>query len=283
MSDDVTGKVVVVTGATGGIGREIAFGLIRHGATVLIGARNAQRGAATRTAIVGEVDCAERVHVLPLDVADLTSVRAFAAEIRVRFQTVHVLVNNAGAWFTERRESRDGIELTLATNVVGPHLLTDLLTAPLTNAKSGRVVNIVSSITGDYDADDLQFQVRPYDGFTAYKQSKQALTMLTWGAADRLAPAQITANAVEPGFVRTDLNRNAHGLRAATINLFSRLIAVPPDKGADSPLWATLSADLNEVTGKLIAKRHVREGKYHDPTAIADLEHRCTALETPSA
>jgi NAD(P)-dependent dehydrogenase (short-subunit alcohol dehydrogenase family) len=283
VSVDATGRVAVVTGATGGIGREIALGLSRLGATVIIGARNPDRGDATREAIVAETGDADRVHVLPLDVADLGSVRAFAEDFRQHFAGLHVLVNNAGAWFTEHRESPDGIELTFATNVLGPHLLTELLTDTLQHGGNARIVNIVSPIVGDYDAEDLQFQSRPYDGFKAYKQSKQALSMLTWGAAARLDPARVTANAAVPGFVRTDLNRNAHGLRAAMINVFARLIAVAPAKGADTPLWAALSPELDRVTGKLIAKRQVSDGKFHNPTAIADLERRCAALEQAPA
>lgn len=279
MSIDATGTVAVVTGATGGIGREIALGLSRLGATVIIGARNLQRGNATREAIIAETGTTDRVLVLALDVADLGSVRAFVEAFRQNFTGLHVLVNNAGAWFTQRRESPDGIELTLATNVLGPHLLTELLTGALQHTGDARIVNIVSSITGEYDAEDLQFRQRPYDGFKAYKQSKQALSMLTWGAAARLERAAITVNAAEPGFVRTDLNRNAHGARAAMINLFARLMAVPPSKGADTPLWAATSPTLRGVTGKLIAKRRPTEGKYHDLSAITDLERRCAALE----
>ena len=235
----MSGKVAVVTGATGGIGKEIARGLVRLGCNVVIGARDARRGEAARVELGAAGDGG--VSVLPLDVSDQSSVRSFATELRRVLrsgigQGLDVLVNNAGAWFTDHRRSSDGLELTLATNVLGPHLLTELLLDDLRAAGSARVVNVVSAITGDYDPTDLQFTTRRYDGYKAYAQSKQALTMLTWGLATRMAGQGVSANTAEPGFVRTAFNANAHGPRATMINVMARLFAVPAAKGADTPL-----------------------------------------------
>jgi NAD(P)-dependent dehydrogenase (short-subunit alcohol dehydrogenase family) len=269
---DLTGTVAVVTGATGGLGKEIARGLVRLGATVVVGARDERRGAATRA------ELGDRVTVLPLDVADQASIRSFAASVRERFPAVHVLVNNAGAWYTDRQQSVDGVELTFATNVVGPYLLTDLLLPSLRAAGSARVVNVVSSIAGNYDATDLGFSRRTFDGFHAYAQSKQALRMLTWGMAERLAGTGVTANAVAPGFVRTGFNRNASGFKAVLITVSARLFGSSPAKGADTPLWAAVAPELRAVSGKYFASRTEKDGGFHDPAAIADLERRCAEL-----
>jgi NAD(P)-dependent dehydrogenase (short-subunit alcohol dehydrogenase family) len=274
---DMTGKVALVTGATGGIGKEIARGLARMGATVVIGARSPGRGDAAAAEIAAGTGGTAPV-VMELDVADQASIRAFAAAFGARFAALDVLVNNAGAWFTDRRRSPDGHELTLATNVLGPYLLTELLLDALRAAGRARVVNVVSSFTGNYDAADLQFARRPYDGFKAYTQSKQALSMLTSGLAARLAGSGVTANAAEPGFVRTDFNRNARGLRVAMIGFFNRLIGVSPATGADTPLWAAVAPELEGVTGKLFAARKTKDGKFRDTAAISDLERRCREL-----
>ncbi|HEY7223456.1 MAG TPA: SDR family NAD(P)-dependent oxidoreductase [Micromonosporaceae bacterium] len=274
----MSGKVVVVTGATGGIGKEVARGLVGLGAHVVIGARDPQRGEATRQ----ELGAAGSggVAVLPLDVADQSSVRAFAAAFIDQHRQLDVLVNNAGAWFSDRRESPDGYELTFATNVLGPHLLTELLLDALLRAAPGaRVVNIVSAIVGNYDATDLQYQRRAYDGYKAYAQSKQALSMLTWGLAARLTGQGVTANTAAPGFVRTGFNRNAHGPRAAMIGLMSRLFAVSPEKGADTPLWAASAAELDGVTGQAFTARKARPPKFTEPGPIAELERFCGGLE----
>ncbi len=274
------GRLAVVTGATSGIGKEVARGLARMGAHVVITARDPDRGEATRRELATEPG---EVTVAALDVADQSSIRAFAASFTRAHPSVHILVNNAGAWFTQRRQSPDGCELTFATNVLGPHLLTELLLAPLRASGQGRVVNVVSSITGNYDATDLQFERRPYEGFKAYGQSKQALIMLTLGLARRAAGSGVTANAAAPGFVRTGFNRNAHGLRAAMIGFSARLFAVGAAKGADTPLWVASAPELDGVTGRIYTNRKQRPAQFTDEAAIADLEARCQELVRAAA
>ena len=141
---DLTGKTAVITGATTGLGKHIAHGLAGLGAQVVIGARDAQRGAAAQAELCARTAGAA-VQVLPLDVADQASIRAFAATLADRYAAVDLLVNNAGAAFYQRRLSPDGIELTLATNVLGPHLLTGLLLDRLQAA--GRVRKATSAST----------------------------------------------------------------------------------------------------------------------------------------
>jgi NAD(P)-dependent dehydrogenase (short-subunit alcohol dehydrogenase family) len=279
---DLTGRTAVVTGATTGLGKEIARGLLRLGATVVIGARDAGRGTAAAADLAGDARGGE-VAVLDLDVSVPASIGGFAAAFRDRYATLDILVNNAGAWFTDRRLSADGIELTLATNVVGPYVLTEALSEPLRAAGSARVVNVVSSIAGDYDATDLGFERRDYNGFKAYAQSKQALRMLTWGLAYRLAGTRVTANAAAPGFVRTEFNRNARGMQAAMINVSARLFGASPAKGADTPLWASVAPELGGVTGKYFVGRAEKDGGIRDAAAIRDLERRCDRLVASTA
>jgi NAD(P)-dependent dehydrogenase (short-subunit alcohol dehydrogenase family) len=218
---------------------------------------------------------------MELDVASVASIRAFAAAFRRSFDSLHILVNNAGAWFTDRRVSGDGHELTFATNVLGPYLLTELLTDVLVASQPARVVNVVSSIAGDYDPQDLDFVHRKFDGFKAYAQSKQALRMLTWGLAARLKGTGVTANAAAPGFVRTNFNQHAKGFVATMIGLSSRLFAVTPEKGADTPLWVATAPELANVTGEYFDGRKQKDGKFREPAALVDLETRCAAMIDP--
>jgi NAD(P)-dependent dehydrogenase (short-subunit alcohol dehydrogenase family) len=248
--------------------------------TVVIGARSIERGEAAAAEIAASSNgAAPAPVVMKVDMADLGSIRSFAASVGSRFAEVNVLVNNAGAWFTDRRVSSDGIELTFATNVLGPHLLTELLSPRLRASSRGRVVNLVSSFAGSYDGSDLQSARTPYDGGKAYAQSKQALEMLTWGFAARMADSGVTANCAEPGFVRTDLNRHASGLRTNMINISVRLFGVTPAKGADTPLWVATAPELDGVTGKCFAKRKAKADQFREPAAIADLERACGELE----
>jgi NAD(P)-dependent dehydrogenase (short-subunit alcohol dehydrogenase family) len=273
---DLSGRVAVVTGATGGIGKEIARGLARLGATVVIGARNLEKGAAVRDELAKEGK--GPVSVMALDVASIASIKAFAAELEKAHDKLHILVNNAGAWFTDRRASADGYELTLATNVLGPHLLTRLLLPRLKASAPSRVINIVSAFAGNYDATDLQFDKRKYDGFKAYGQSKQALRMLTWGLATRLEGSGVTANAAAPGFVKTDFNQNAHGFMALMINVSAKLFAVTPEKGAETPIWVASAPELATESGKFFDARKEKDGKFREPEPIADLERRLDDL-----
>ncbi len=251
--------------------------------TVVIGARSIDRGEAAATDIAASSNKAAPVPVvMQVDMADRASVRAFASSVGARFAELNVLVNNAGAWFTDRRVSSDGIELTFATNVLGPHLLTELLLPRLRGSNRARVVNLVSSFAGSYDASDLQSSRTPYDGGKAYAQSKQALEMLTWGFAAKTAGSGVTANCAEPGFVRTDLNRNATGFRTTMINISARLFGVTPAKGAETPLWVATAPELAGVTGKCFAKRKAKADEFREPAAIADLERACRELERDS-
>ncbi len=275
---DLTGTVAVVTGATTGLGKEIARGLLRLGGSVVVGARDPGRGAAAVADLSADAKHAGAVSVLPMDVSDQASIRSFVTAFQREHDTLDLLVNNAGAWFSDRRESVDGLELTFATNVIGPYLLTELLLDPLRRAGYARVVNVVSSISGNYDATDLQFARRPYDGFKAYGQSKQALRMLTWDLAEQGASSGIRVNAAAPGFVRTEFNRNATGARTAMINLMARLFASSPAKGADTPLWAAVAPELRDATGKYFTGRAEKDGGPRDAAAIADLRRQCEQM-----
>ena len=277
---NLTGRTALVTGGTAGIGKEIARGLARMGASVTIAARDLERGRAAARDIARSAGLdPDGVTALSLDLADLASVRAFADRVVGRLPRLDLLINNAGAWFTDRHQSPDGHELTFATNVLGPMLLTDLLEGPLRAVGRGaRIVNLVSSLAGHYDPEDLEFSRRRYSGFRAYAQSKQALRMLTWGLAGRLAETGITVNAAAPGFVRTGFNHNARGPAAALIGVSARLFAVSPARGADTPLWAAAAPALAGVTGRYLERRREKPGRFRERDAIVDLERRCRAM-----
>ncbi len=271
---NLDGKIAIVTGATTGIGKEIARGLAARGARVVIGARTFERGDLARRDIA-ESTGNPRIEVMRVDVASIASVRGFVTTFCAAHDRLDILVNNAGIWVTERSESPEGHELTFATNVLGPYLLTTLLAGRLYAGESARVVNIVSGLAASYDASDLEFTRRRFSGFDAYAQSKAALRMLTWGLAGRFAGTGVTVNAAAPGFVKSELDRSARGFMAAIIGISSRLFAVGPDKGADTPLFVATAAELERVSGAFFDGRKRKEGKFEDVAAIAELERIC--------
>jgi NAD(P)-dependent dehydrogenase (short-subunit alcohol dehydrogenase family) len=261
---------VVVTGATGGIGREIVRGLVHQGATVVIGVRDLNKGHALRTDLAVEPG-GGRIEVLPLDLASLESVRAFATEIAAAHPAIQLLINNAGAWFNDRTITNEGHELTLATNLLAPYLLSRLLLPQLRDGAPSRIVNIVSSAVGNYDPGDLDWNRRSYNGFKAYMQSKQALSMATWKLAQRIDGSGVTVNAVSPGFVRTDFLLNAKGVVARLLTMF-KFFAVTPAKGARTPLWVALSPELKNANGEYFESGKRKKAKFQDQHPLDELE-----------
>ncbi|WP_370677441.1 SDR family NAD(P)-dependent oxidoreductase [Pleomorphomonas sp. PLEO] len=250
-------RIGVVTGATGGLGREIARGLVRDGMTVILGVRDARKGEMVQ-AELGREPGGGRIDILPLDLASMASARQFAASVAERHSSVNLLVNNAGAWFNERRLSPDGHEMTLATNMLGPYVLTRSLLPLLRAGAPSRIINIVSAATGGYDVDDLEWKRRRYNGFKAYTQSKQALRFMTWMLGRELEGAGVVANAVSPGFVASGFLDNATGVIAMMLRLL-RPFAVSPQKAASTPLWVALAPEWESRTGKYVENHREKD------------------------
>jgi NAD(P)-dependent dehydrogenase (short-subunit alcohol dehydrogenase family) len=273
---NLSAKTAIVTGATGGIGKEIARGLVKLGATVIVGARNPSKGEQVVSELKKDAPKSENVQAMVVDVSSVASIKQFAEDFKKKHDALHILVNNAGAWFTDRRTSPDGVELTFATNVVGPYLMTKLFADSLEKGASdsfqGRVVNVVSSFAANYDGTDVEWSRRKFDGFKQYAATKQALRMVTWLWAQKLEKGRVAVNAAAPGFVKTDFNQNASGFTAAMINISAKLFAVTPAKGADTPLWVAAAKDVEGQTNKYFDKRKEQDGKFREAPALAELE-----------
>jgi NAD(P)-dependent dehydrogenase (short-subunit alcohol dehydrogenase family) len=279
MENNMTGRVCIVTGATSGIGREIARNLAAHGATVVLACRNEVRGRAAMEEIVRATGN-RHVHAMPVDLSRQSSIRCFARRFLATFPALHVLVNNAGVFLPERHVGVDGIEMTWATNVLGYHLLSQLLLERLKASAPARVVNVASTFADGLDLTDPEFHRRHYDGVTAYRQSKQANRMLTWALAERLAGTGVTANAVHPGGVATGIYRELRGLRGALVRGWVRIIKTSPRKGADTPTWLATSAELANMSGKFWASRREVPCIFRDRSAIERLWELCEKMVT---
>jgi NAD(P)-dependent dehydrogenase (short-subunit alcohol dehydrogenase family) len=271
---NMQGKICVVTGANTGIGKVVARELARAGATVVMACRNEERGRAAREELVRATGN-ERVEVMQVDLASKASVRAFAKAFTAKYPRLDVLVNNAGAWWMERQVSPDGLEMQWATNVLGPHLLTSLLVEPLKAAR-GRLINVASTAAGGLDLEDVHFERRGYSGVKAYSATKQANRMLTWAWAERLKADGITANALSPGLVNTELNRSVGGIFKALFTL-TKLFAKTPEQGADTIVWLASSPEVAGVTGKFFEDRKEKPCKFREPAHVSRLWDVCQA------
>lgn len=225
------GRVCMVTGATSGMGRATATALACMGATVILVARNREKGDAARAAIQAQSGN-QQVEVLLADLASQQSIREFVATFQQRYQQLHVLVNNAGGIFFTRELTVDGIEATFAVNHLAPFLLTSLLLDTLIASAPSRIITISSNVEqrGRIRFADLQ-RAKGYTGFGAYAQSKLANLLFSAELARRLERTGVTANAVRPGPVATNFGSGGSGV-LKLFPLIFRMIGKPAEEAA---------------------------------------------------
>lgn len=262
---DLKGRVAVVTGGNRGMGKETARELARMGAQVVIACRNRERGELTANELTATTATAD-VSAMEIDLSSLDSVRAFAREFQAAFSKLDVLVHNAAASLQAREVTSDGFERQWATNVLGPHLLTKLLLSALEASGHARIVTVSTLAAGGLDLTDTQYERRRYSGIGAYRASKQASRMLTWALVDRLSGKSITANALNPGYVLTELTTNVGGLLKLLV-LLTSFKAETALAGADTALWLAASPEVEGVTGTFWNKRHEIRCRFRDPSA----------------
>src|SRR4051812_1954530 len=202
-------RTAVVTGATAGIGRAIAEALAAAGLTVVLVARDQARGEAARQEIT-KTTANDRISVVVGDLGEMASIRRAAVAIGRAHPKLDILVNSAGVYTPKRTVTADGFETMFATNLLGPFLLTNLL-LPQLAAGSARVLVLSAPSGTKLDFDDLQGE-RPFRSLTAFGASKAADLLFTFELARRSAGTGVTANAIHPGLVRTNLMSGAPAL-----------------------------------------------------------------------
>jgi dehydrogenase/reductase SDR family member 12 len=251
----MTGRTVVITGATSGLGREAAGSFARMGARLVLVGRDRERLARTQAELVGEHGGGAIDNVVA-DMSSLASVRAAADEILALAPEIDVLVDNAGAMYPTRQVSADGIEMSLATMVVGPFVLVGRLWPHLAASPDGRIVAVTSG--GMYfqglPLDDLGFERGDYQGARAYARAKRAQVALVREWARRIAGRGIVVNAMHPGWADTPgLEASLPGFRSLVGGLLRSSA-----EGADTIVWLAAAPEARETTGRLFLDRRVR-------------------------
>jgi NAD(P)-dependent dehydrogenase (short-subunit alcohol dehydrogenase family) len=255
----VSGRRVVITGATRGIGLAAAVELARRGARLTLVARSEARAADAVRQIKTVAAKGASVDVLTADLASQASIRQLAIAAQARYPSIQVLINNAGAIYSRRHLSPDGIELTWAVNHLAPFLLTTLLLPRLAASTPARIVTTSSDAHegARIPFDDVNAE-RSWGGFgfPRYGQTKLANILFTAELARRLAGTGVTANCFHPGFVATGFNRNNGFLMRIGMAL-SRPFARTAEKGAGTLVWLVDSEAAGETSGGYFFDEHL--------------------------
>lgn len=238
---DLTGKTIVITGATGGLGRAAAAELSRLGARLIVVSRTLSKLQDLRDSLEGEVD------TIQADLGLMAEVRDVAGHLRTE-RRIDVLINNVGVLLPEREETEEGIEKTLAVDLAGHFLLTNLLVPKLVESAPSRVINVTSG--GMYSEriqpDDLQFEEGTYTGTAAYARAKRGQVILTEMWAERLEGTGVTVHAMHPGWARTE------GVAESlpTFNLVMKPFLRTPEQGSDTIVWLAAADEPGETSGR---------------------------------
>jgi NAD(P)-dependent dehydrogenase (short-subunit alcohol dehydrogenase family) len=243
-------KVALVTGATDGIGKATAAALAAQGLAVIVAGRNPDKAKQAVRQIQAETG-SDAVQAALGDFSDLDQVRALARSVQERTARLDVLINNAGAFYNARRDTPYGVEGTLLINHLAPFLLTNLLLDTLQASAPARIVNVSSEAhqNGDLDFDDLGFE-RRYMGFKAYARAKLAVVLSTYELARRLEGTGVTANALHPGHVATNMFQDDFGWLGPLIKRVMGWFSETPEAAAAREAYLATSAEVAGITGQ---------------------------------
>ena len=256
-------KICLVTGASSGIGKEIAVGLASLDNRVIIVCRNAEKGELALEEIKDRSGSTS-IDLLTADMSSQAEIRSLAKTIYDRYSALHILINNAGVVLSKKMLSLDGIEMTLATNHLGPFLLTNLLLDLLKKDTPARIINISSAIHkwGAIDLEDLQYEHKKYQFMKAYAQSKLLMNITSFELASRLIGTDITVNCVHPGAVKTNLGSNsAHSITVKLIDMAIKLLFISPKRAAKPIVDLAMSSKFTNVTGRFFMKGKLAPSK----------------------
>jgi NAD(P)-dependent dehydrogenase (short-subunit alcohol dehydrogenase family) len=256
-------KIILITGATDGIGKQTALELIQKGAQVIIHGRSAKKAQATQEELrdLTKSDYIEAIH------ADLASLQESRAALQqIKHPRIDVLINNAGTYKKERELTPDGFELTMAANHFGHFVLTHALLPLLRQSPQGRIINLssIAHSRGTIDLNDLFFS-RNFDGYSAYASSKLANILFTYALARRLSKTSITVNALHPGVISTKLLTQAFSMSGGGLA-----------QGAATSVLLATDPSLSKTTGKYFSDR--RETPSSQISHNQDLQEKFYAL-----
>ncbi|MBM9589887.1 SDR family oxidoreductase [Leptospira sp. 201903075] len=255
-------KVILITGATDGIGRVCAHSFAKNQDELILVGRNADKLAALVYSlhITGAV-----VHSYVADLSSAKETFVLSETIRKDHPKIDVLLNNAGAYFDKRTITKEGIESTFALNHLNYFILALGLLPSLKKAGEARIVNVASRahMGVSLDFGDLLGE-KDYSGWKQYQRSKLMNIYFTYELAERLNQTKITVNCLHPGFVKTKFGQNNEGLAKVLLTFAQNVFAISEDKGAETSIFLATDPSVTSISGKYFAKKKIT--KSSDPS-----------------
>lgn len=247
----MTGKVVIITGANSGIGKETALDLAKRGAKVYMACRDQKRGETAQREVIS-ASGNNQVYYRNLDLASLDSVRDFVEKFKKEENRLDVLINNAGLVFKKYKETKDGFEMQMGVNHLGHFLLTNLLLDLLKKSKPSRIINVSSVMHyfGSIDQNDLMMRKRNYFSHTAYSNTKLANLLFMRELSKRLSNTGVTVNSLHPGAVRTEIWKTKKTFQGQSFEKFMAIFFKTAYEGAQTTIRCAVDPELEKITGK---------------------------------
>ena len=255
-------KTCIITGATDGIGKQTAIDLAGLGYSIGLVGRDQDKGELVLNEIANTTNN-QSLKFFKTDLSKIKSIKALANEIKSEYDSVDILINNAGAYFSDYLQTEEGLEMTFALNHLNYFRMTLLLMDIIKSDQHGRVINVASSahFGAKLDIDDIQM-TKGYKGWTAYCNSKLMNILFTYEIHKRYKHTGVTFNALHPGFVDTCFGDNNSGLGKNILSIGKKLIAINVVKGASTNVYLATSNEVDNVSGKYFDRsRPVRSSK----------------------
>ena len=246
-------QVCIITGANSGIGKETALSLAKLGATVILLCRNYERGNIALKSIITESNN-KNVELMLCDLSSQNSISDFISKFKNKYDSLNVLINNAGILLNKRTISVDGVENTFAINHLGPFILTNSLLDLLKSSSPSRIINVSSSAhyRANFDLDNMQGE-KKYSSFEAYCKSKLYNVLFTYELSRILAGSNVTVNCLHPGFIPTNLFANSSFFYKAIVKILSPIL-IDAKSGSKTSTYLATSKDVENITGKYFVK-----------------------------